>query len=165
MHNPFLLHPQQLRQLWKDLRKTLIISDDLDKQLQAVSDFWNQSPISKPYLDYLAPRSWPDAWTLLDTKLLDKNSLSLGMFYTLLLCEHGQFGLDRLLLAMMRQPSQAWEGLVCVVDSRWILGYDMDMVCDLDAIPDMHVMHIYKYDLQKRCIKEIPTHSSQLQTA
>ena len=160
MHNPFLLHPQQLRQCWKDLRTSPDGSTDLIKHLQAISDFWNQAPIIKPYLDYLDPGAWPDPWTLLDSKLLDKNSLSLGMFYTILLCNDANIKNIRVTLSMMRQPSISWEGLVCVIDDRWIMGYDNNAVVDLYSIPDLRVMHTYKYDLRKRCIQEIGVPSS-----
>jgi len=165
MHNPFLLHSQQLRQRWKDLRSSFDGETDLIAQLQTVSDFWNQAPTSKPYLDYLDPSNWPDAWSLLDNKILDKNSLSLGMFYTLMLC--GQRSIDpaRLRLSMVRQSSLAWEGLVCVVDDRWAIGYDANRVIDIQSIPDLFIMHTYKYDLRKRSIAEIElsiVHSHQV---
>ena len=84
LDNPFLLHPQHLQKRWKDLRKSISsLTSDLEK-LQAVSAFWNLAPISRPYLDYLNSSTWPDAWSLVDTKLLDTNTLALGMFYTLL---------------------------------------------------------------------------------
>ena len=157
MNNPFLMHPQQLRQCWKDLRTSLDGSVDLINQLQGISDFWNQAPISKPYLDYLNPEDWPDPWTLLDNKMLDKSSLSLGMFYTIWLSKDSRMANNSVALAMMRHPNISWEGLVCVVDGQWIMGYDNNAIVDMYSIPDLHVMHTYKYDLRKRCITEICT--------
>jgi len=165
MHNPFLLHPQQLRQQWKDLRVSVSNIPTLLTQLQTVSAFWNQAPTGKPYLDYLAPQQWPDAWMLLENKMFDRNSLSLGMFYTLLLCDNKHFTPDRLQLAMIRQPSQYWEGLVCIVDNQLVIGYDRDKVCHLTELQDVRVMHMYKYDLQKRYIKEISAEPIQTQMA
>jgi len=165
MHNPFLAHPQQLRQHWKDLRSSLVGIDDTLRQLQSISDFWNQAPISKPYLDYLDPESWPDPWTLLETKIFDKNSLSLGMLYTILLCDDAKVKKISVKLAMMRQPTISWEGLVCVVDDRWLMGYDNNSIVDLYSIPDLRVMHTYKYDLRKRCIIEINEFDTKSQYA
>ena len=159
MHNPFLLHPKELRQSWKDLRASLDGFTDLVKQLQLVSDFWNQAPIGKPYLNYLDPESWPDPWLLIDSKILDRNSLSLGMFYTIMLANNAVKN-KNIKLAMIRQPSISWEGLVCTVDDSWIIGYDRDKVCNIDSIPDMLVMHMYKYDLHKRCVTEIKLFNS-----
>jgi hypothetical protein len=122
-----------------------------------IADFWNQAPTSKPYLDYLDPEAWPDPWMLLDSKMLDKNSLSLGMFYTILLCEDAGIKNMNVKLAMMRQPNISWEGLVCMVDGQWIMGYDNNSIVDMYSIPDLRVMHTYKYDLRKRCITEICT--------
>jgi len=101
------------------------------------------------------PASWPDPWTLLDTKILDKNSISLGMFYTILLSNDDAIKNMDITLAMMRQPRLSWEGLVCVIDGQWIIGYNHNAVVDLDSIPDLHVMHRYKYNLRKRCVEEI----------
>ena len=157
MHNPFLSHPQQLRQFWKDLRSSSDDSGDIFSQLKAISDFWNQAPISKPYLEYLDPEAWPDPWTLLESKLLDKNSLSLGMFYTILLSNNSRIKTLGVTLAMMRQPNISWEGLVCVVDGQWLMGYDNNTIVDMYSIPDLRVMHTYKYDLRKRCVTEIST--------
>ena len=165
MHNPFLSHPQQLRQCWKDIRSSLDGSINLINQLQLIADFWNQAPISKPYLDYLDPESWPDPWTLLDSKQLDKNSLSLGMFYTILLSSNERIKNIDISLAMMRQPNISWEGLVCVVNGQWIMGYDNNAVVDLYSIPDLRVMHTYKYDLRKRCIIEINEFDTKSQYA
>ena len=158
--NPFLLHPQQLQKYWKDLRKS--ISDnsaDLAK-LNAVSEFWNRAPISSPYLDYLNTATWPDAWSLVDTKLLDTNTLALGMFYTLLLSDDKVWTANRLMLAMLRNKKESWERLVCVVDGRWLLNYDRDQIIDGYEIADMCFMHMYKYNLHVRGFYEID--SSQL---
>jgi len=165
MHNPFLLHPQQLRQSWKDIRTACDGSMDLISQLQLVSDFWNKAPTSRPFLDYLDTSAWPDPWTLLDSRVLDSNSLSLGMFYTLLLSSDHRVDENNLRLCMMRQPNISWEGMVCMVDDRYLMGYDRLNVVDISLIPDLLVMHTYKYDLRKRCIVEILQSARQLHSA
>jgi len=162
MHNPFLVHSQQLRQHWKDLRIKLETEVDPKIKSKIALDFWNQAPTSKPFLDYMEPSTWPDPWTLLDNKIFDANSISLGIFWTLQL---GQVHSDKLTLAMLRQPSQAWEGLVCIVDDQLVVGYDRHKVWHLAELPDMRVMHMYKYDLQKRCIREIPINTLHAQVA
>jgi len=155
MNNPFLLPPAQLRQSWKNLRNSIDTSLPVMDILQTVSKFWNLAPTSRPYLDYLDPDAWPDPWTLLDSKILDSNSISLGIFYTLLLCNDSRIENKNLKLAMMRDPMISWEGLVCIVDDRWVIGYDTSTVVDTHSIPDMLCMHTYKYDLQKRRVVEI----------
>ena len=132
----------------------------ISAQLTTVSDFWNQAPISKPYLDCLDTESWPDAWSLIDNRILDANTVSLGMFYTLLFCEDRRWTADRLRLAMLRQPLLAWEGLVCLADDQWMIGYDRRGVTDLQSIPGLLCMHTYKYDLRKRCVIEIREYST-----
>jgi hypothetical protein len=155
MHNPFLLHPQQLRQIWKDIRKSLDPAAETVVQLKTVSDFWNRAPTSSPYLDCLDTSSWPDAWILIESKLFDHNTLALGMFYTLLLSDTKQFTADRLKLVWLRNNAESWERLVCIVDDRWLLNYDRENVVDTYLLPDMLCMHTYKYDLHKRRIIEI----------
>ena len=155
MNNPFLLPPAQLRQSWKNLRNSIDISMPVMDILQTVSKFWNLAPTSRPYLDYLDSASWPDPWTLLENKNLDSNSINLGIFYTLLLCNDTRIDNQNLRLAMMRDPMICWEGLVCIVDDKWVIGYDTNAVVDIHSIPDMLCMHTYKYDLQKRRVVEI----------
>jgi hypothetical protein len=165
MHNPFLLHPQQLRQYWKDMRKSFNAADGIETQLKTVSDFWNKAPTSRPYLDCLDTGTWPDAWLLIESKLLDHNTLGLGMFYTLLLSESKQWTADRLKLVWLRNQTESWERLVCVVDDRWLLNYDRDSIVDAYALPDMLCMHTYKYDLHKRRIVEIDQSNPYLHLA
>ena len=133
---------------------------DLKMKSKMALVFWNQAPISKPFLDYLDPASWPDPWMLLESKLFDRNSISLGIFWTMQLDSPRATDLK---LAMLRQPKQAWEGLVCVIDDQWVVGYDREQVWNFADIKDVQVMHVYKYDLQKRCIKEISVNSMAFQ--
>jgi hypothetical protein len=165
MINPFLLPPAQLRQTWKNLRNSIDQSMPVIDILQTVSKFWNLAPTSKPYLDYLDPETWPDPWTLLDSKNLDVNSISLGVFYTLLHCNDTRIANANLKLVMMRQPMVSWEGLVCIVDDQWVIGYDTGKLVDIASIPDMLCMHTYKYDLQKRRVVEITKPMVALQHA
>ena len=156
MENHFLLHPQQLQRLWKDLRGSITDELSTTQQLQMVVNFWCMAPISRPYLDYVDISTWPDPWTLIDSKLIDPNVVALGMFYTLLLSEDKSWRADRLKLAMIRNRTDCWERLICVVDERWLLNYTYNRVVDSREEPaDLHAMHIYKYDLHKRNIIEI----------
>jgi len=153
--NPFLLHPQQLQQQWKDLRKSISCDISDIEKLQQVVDFWKLAPISSPYLDYLNVHTWPDAWSLVDFKLLDINTVALGMFYTLLFSNDRVWTTDRLVLALIKNERESWERLVCIVDGSWLLNYDCDRVVDAKNYTDMFFMHMYKYNLHKRCLYEI----------
>ena len=108
MHNPFLLHPRQLRSHWKDLRKSIVDTPDDIHALDAVIKFWSNAPIGKQYLDHLSCQSWPDAWELTESKYFDYSSVSLGMFYTLLLAD-GRWPADRLALAMIKNEVDCFE--------------------------------------------------------
>ena len=156
MENPFFLHPQQLQRLWKDLRGSINSNMPTAQQLHTVVDFWRLAPISQPYLDYVDSSTWPDPWSLIDSKLIDPNVVALGMFYTLLLSEDQSWRSDRLKLAMIRNRTDCWERLICVVDQRWLLNYNYNRIVDgREETADLHCMHIYKYDLHKRNIVEI----------
>jgi hypothetical protein len=154
MHNPFLLHPQQLQKTWKDLRAEISTDMSLSQKLSLIQKFWNQAPIGSPFLDYLDTGSWPDPWTLIDSKNLDINSTALGMFYTLLLSDDKTWTGDRLRLLLLRNRQQCWERLVCEIDHRWLLNYDRHRVVDATEISDITCLHTYKYDMHRRRIAE-----------
>ena len=163
MHNPFLLHPQQLQKTWKDLRAEISTDLSLSQKLSLVQKFWNHAPIGSPFLDYLDTGSWPDPWNLIDAKHLDINSVALGMFYTLLLSDDRSWTADRLTLLLIRNGEQCWERLVCMVDDRWLLNYDRQAVVDASEMPNITCLHTYKYDRHKRKIVETDHyHMSQL---
>lgn len=124
-------------------------------QLDAVVRFWNMAPISNRYLDYHDCYTWPDPWTLVDTNDFDDSSTSLGMFYTLLLSDGNHWDANRIKLAMLRNDRISKECLACVVDDRWLLGYDISGPVDMHDDLGIRILQYYAYDTGRRKIVEV----------
>lgn len=159
MDNPFLAHPRQLQQIWKDLRRSVADMPLMHDKLTTVCDFWQRAPLSKPYIDYLLPNTWPDPWCILDTRLLDESTVSIGIFYTLLLSGDPALSADNLRLCLVRNHHEHWERLVCIVQERYVLNQRMHEITDRASLLDMYILHSYTYNLHtKKMVETVASH-------
>lgn len=154
MHNYFLLHPTELRQEWRKLRKQLATDVDDTVHYQNVIDWWSSAPLSKRYLDYTTCKEWPDPWDIIDRKEFDTNSIALCMFYTLLFADNSKWSPDRLALAVIVNRKHSTEQLVCVVDNMWLLGYCHSKLTNFASESDLECRLTYNYDSRLRQIEE-----------
>lgn len=153
--NPFLSHPRDRMRIWRELRASLDGTLGDMAHLEMVTSYWTKAPISTPYLDYMSPSTWPDAWGLLDSNDFDQNAIGLGMFYTLLLSRDGRW-VDRLGLSVIRHMDLSIERMVVVVDGRLALNYDHGAVSCWPPEGHYIIMHDYTYDSTRRVIRERP---------
>lgn len=153
--NPFLTHPRDRMRSWQTLRASLDAALSDAAQLETVASYWSKAPISTPYLDYLEPGTWPDAWSLIDSNDFDQNAVGLGIFYTLMLSGDRRWQ-DRLGMSVIRHVDLSIEQLVVIVDGSMALNYDHGMVSPWPPGGHFIVMHEYEYDPVKRSIRERP---------
>lgn len=146
MNNPFLLHPRDLRTHWRELRRNLSSAINDHAQLEMVVAFWIKAPTGSRFMDYHNCATWPDPWTLIDSKDFDSNNISLGMFYTLLLADNNTWTPDRISLGMVRDLRRSVEALACIVDDRYMLGYEHGHITDMQDEPDAKIIQRYHYD-------------------
>ena len=154
MHNNFLLHPTELRHEWRELRKQLAKDLADTSHYQTVIDWWSPAPLGKRYIDYTTCANWPDPWTMIDSKEFDVNSISLGMFYTLLFADSAKWNTDRLSLAVVVNRKHSTEQLVCVVDGELLLGYHHSRLINFKDQSDIEYRQTYNYNSRLRCIEE-----------
>lgn len=70
--------------LWKNLR-TDLVNLSLEEQLKEIAKFYALMPFGTRMLDYHDPSAWPTPWEILFHGSFCRSSISLLMFYTLVL--------------------------------------------------------------------------------
>ena len=147
MSNPFFENFTHLRKEWKTLRSELVGELSDHQHLQKVADWWSKAPVSRDWLNWDEPLTWPDPWELIATKNLDNSAISLGMSYTLILGQDSRWSADRISLRLVSDRERTMQHLVTVVDQKYVLNFDYAKVSELD---DRIVTNsIYRYDGKK----------------
>lgn len=72
--------------LWKNLRIDLA-DKPLDERLSEIAKFFSQFPIGSRSIDYYDSSNWPTPWEILFHGSFCRSSISLMMFYTLILLD------------------------------------------------------------------------------
>ena len=70
--------------LWKNFREE-ITPLDTAVQIQKVAKFFQQTPIGTRSLDFYTPSTWPTPWEILYNGTYCPNSISLLIYYSLVL--------------------------------------------------------------------------------
>jgi hypothetical protein len=156
MDNPFLLHPRDLRKRWRDLRRQLLPNKSDAWHLDAVLSFWNMAPTTRQSLNYHDPHTWPDPWTMIDSKEFDQNSIGLGCFYTLVLSDDARWT-DRVQLGLYRDHDRSMEGLCCIADKRWLLGMGCLEKADILEYNSLRFMSLYCWNPATRSLIDSDT--------
>lgn len=122
--NPFILAPQERLKDWKEFRVSLSSMEESD-QLRAVAKYWAQAPVLKMAYDIEQPQEWPTPWEMISAGDWDRNSIAIGMEFTLRLAG---WDADRLQLWMIRDEDISEVILILVVDQTLVLNYDYSEV-------------------------------------
>lgn len=135
MNDAFLYGSKHLIKSWKTLRKQL--TDELTdiEHLKLVVDFWSFAPISFISLNWDEPENWLDPWQLVNSQMFDESSISLAMFYTLLLSNDNRWNKDRLSLILIKDSKRHIQRIVLKVDDRYYLNLDYKLVVDSISTP------------------------------
>lgn len=144
MNNPFFENFSQLRKEWKTLRSELTAELSDQQQLEKVAKWWSRAPVTRDWLNWDDPATWPDPWELIATKNLDNSAISLGIGYTLILGQDARWTTDRVSIRLVCDRDRTMQHLVVDVDQKFVLNFDYAMVSELD---DRIVTNsIYHYD-------------------
>lgn len=147
MLNTFLHGPKNLMNAWKSLRKQL--TDDITEleQLMLITKFWSLAPLSTRSLDWDNPQLWPNAWQLIHSQEFDENSISLAMFYTLILSSDSHWTYDRLSLILVKDNRRQIQKIILRIDNRWIMNLDYNLVVDSNVTPvNLSIQQKYIFD-------------------
>lgn len=128
--NPFMLSAPERLDAWIEFRDSLSKFDETE-QLAKVASFWAQCPFARWYLDPDSPQDWPTAWEMLHDGEYCKNTIALGMEYTLILSGWDR---NRVKLKMIRNSDDGEEFFVVIIDDSLVLNYsygEVDTVTNL----------------------------------
>lgn len=117
--NPFILAPQERLQDWKAFRKNILPLSE-EEQLDAVAKYFARAPLARIAYDAEQPSSWPSAWEMISDGEWCKNSVAIGMEFTLRLAGWAP---DRLELAMLKDWDISDMSLVVIIDGTKVLNY------------------------------------------
>ena len=115
--------------LWKNLRDELI-GQSIEDQLTNVAKFCSTIPFGSRTLDYYNPMSWPTPWEILFYGSFCTSSISLLMFYTLILIPT----LSEIELVLVDDAGDIF--LLPFIDNQFVLNYELGKVNKYSEIQD-----------------------------
>lgn len=147
MLNTFLHEPKMLLKNWKILRQHLSKEPNETEQLSTVVKFWSLAPLSVRVLDWDKPHIWPDAWQLIHSQTFDESSISLAMYYTLVLSSDATWTKDRLSLILVKDPIRQIQKIILKVDNRWYMNLDYNLLVDSNtSVVKLSIQQKYTFD-------------------
>jgi hypothetical protein len=127
--NPFILSPRDRLVHWKEFRKGLSAMPE-EEQLVRTAEYWALAPLASFTHDTEHPESWPSPWEMISDGEWCRNSVAIGMEFTLRLS-----GWDpaRLLLADLRDYDISDQYFVLIIDGRKVMNYTYAEVVDFPS--------------------------------
>ena len=122
--NPFILSPEDRLDHWKKFRSSLVDLSEEDK-LTRVAEYWALAPLSKLAYDIERPDNWPTPWEMITNGDWCRNSVAIGMEFTLRL---SGFPAERMELTLIRDWDISEVILVLNIDQKTVLNYTYDSV-------------------------------------
>lgn len=118
--NPFILSADQRLDHWKEFRKSITALDDQEK-LEQVVKYWSLAPLSKFSYDIEKPNTIPGPWEMVREGDWCKNSVAIGMEFTLRLAGISP---ERMTLALIKDYDISDQILILIIDQDKVLNYD-----------------------------------------
>lgn len=115
--------------LWKTLRTDIVELGTIE-QLQAVAKFCSQIPYGSRTVDYYSPQEWPTPWEILFYGSFCTSSISLLMYYTLILSE------PELNIEMLLVEDDDGVYLLPCIDDQFVLNFELSKVSNYSDIWD-----------------------------
>lgn len=110
---------------WRSFRNKNNDTDSLTV-LENTASFWASAPLGSRTLDFYTPDQWPDPWEILHNGTFCQNSVSLLIYYSLVLIDID----ETLELILIDDSSDRY--LAVLVDDKYILNYALGEVCKLE---------------------------------
>lgn len=132
--------------LWKSLREE-IQALPLKDQLKEIAKFCSEMPFGARTIDYYSPMEWPTPWEILFYGSFCTSSISLLMFYTLILL-NTQYTIELYLV-------EDTEGiyLLPVIDNQFVLNFELSAVNNYSEIKDkFKILNKYRKEQIKKII-------------
>lgn len=122
------LPPDSRLSVWRKFREE-IKDTDLNDKLDKVAKYWADAPLGTRTLDYYSPDTWLSPWEILYHGSFCQNSISLLIYYTLLLSSNGEYTVD---VFLVDDGDDRY--LLPVVNQKYILNYQLREVVELTQL-------------------------------
>lgn len=130
--------------LWKTLRNN-ITDLELHIQLEEIAKFCSHMPFGSRTIDYYSPGDWPTPWEILFHSSFCTSSISVLMYYTLVLLDKGH-NIDLLLVEDIDGVY-----LIPLINSIFVLNYELGSVNNYPDIEDnFRVLQRYSVEQIKK---------------
>jgi hypothetical protein len=127
--------------LWKKMRDQ-IQEFPLEDQLVAIAKFCSTIPFGTRTLDYYGPMTWPTPWEILFYGSFCTSSISLLIFYTLILLP----GPKKVELFLVEDDNGVF--LLPVVNDQFVLNYELGSISKLSDIQN-EIRILQKYEQEQ----------------
>lgn len=125
----YTLSSDERLHLWKKFRDD-ITTMSREEQLTEVAKFCSKTPMGPRTLDYYSPAEWPTPWEILYNDSFCVSSVSLLMFYTLILLP-APHNVELLLVQYGHKIH-----LLPIIDNQFILNFELGHVSNYADIHD-----------------------------
>jgi hypothetical protein len=132
--------------LWKKLRED---SKELstEEQLDNIAKFCSKMPFGSRTIDYYSPGEWPTPWDILYNGDFCTSSISVLMYYTLMLLP----GVKKLELWLVEDDDGIY--LLPIIDDQFVLNYELGKVSKHSEIQNnFKVLEKYQEERIKKII-------------
>lgn len=138
------LRGEERLSLWKNFRDSLT-EKPLDQILKLVADFFKSFPYATRSIDYYSPQDWPTPWEILYYGLFCTSSISLLMYYTLVLADVK----SDLELLLVEDKKDVF--MILLVDKKFVLNYELGMISMYSSIKtELRVIKTYTQEQIKK---------------
>lgn len=124
------LTPSERLRFWYNFRQQLN-QVRLDQAIKETTHLWSYAPFVKRYLCINDVKTWPTPWELIYENTYCDIAKSLGMLYTLYLCNHKP---KIELRHYLDKDSQENYNLVWIENGKYVLNYEHD-----DIVNKQHI--------------------------
>ena len=118
---------------WRSWRNSLTPLS-LNECLAEVANAWAKAPIVNHYLVPDTTDDWPDPWTLINDNIYCDLGITLGMFYSLALCDNPHIE-DNIRIEIYRSP-EGWTNLCSVANGLYMLNWEPRSIVNISTIPN-----------------------------
>jgi hypothetical protein len=115
--------------LWKNLRED-IKDKKLNEILESVARFCSTIPFGSRSVDYYSPADWPTPWEILFYGSFCTSSISLLIYYTLILLPTTA----DIELLLVEDDTDVY--LLPIIDNQFVLNYELGKVSNYSEIKD-----------------------------
>lgn len=141
------LTPDERLREWRQFRID-IGKDTVESAMQRVAHLWSYAPYVTHYLVADLVTDWPDPWTLVHENTYCDLAKTLGMFYTLYLCDHYRSSIRDLEIRIYKNTdTHDVVNLVWANRGKYILNLVFDTVVNKTSVDENYVLQ-HRYTVE-----------------